>query len=59
MSPDYRDLNLRRMPYTGRDFRCDYQKIQIHPYCEFRYAELFCVKDIPHFFPNLFQNHPA
>jgi hypothetical protein len=23
------------------------------------YAELVCVKDIPHFFPNLFQNHPV
>jgi hypothetical protein len=23
------------------------------------YAELFCVKDTPHFFPNLFQNHPV
>jgi hypothetical protein len=23
------------------------------------YAELICVKDTPHFFPNLFQNHPV
>jgi hypothetical protein len=21
------------------------------------YAELFCIKDTPYFFPNLFQNH--
>jgi hypothetical protein len=23
------------------------------------YAELCCIKDTPHFFPNLFQNHPV
>jgi hypothetical protein len=23
------------------------------------YTELFCVKDTPNFFPNLFQNHPV
>jgi hypothetical protein len=23
------------------------------------YVELICVKDTPHFFPNLFQNHPV
>jgi hypothetical protein len=39
--------------------RRKYKNILLISATKVLYTELICVKDTPHFFPNLFQNHPV